>query len=160
MWQAYLVGVCWVNLRARPWTMVSLCHPAKLFSSPAACTLYFSFATCGICLGIQCSHLYLQACSVRANRLAAIKRHPALAGVGSVGWRAVLWPKGCGFNFWSGHMPVRVRTRGNQLMFLSHWCFSLSLPPPLSKSSGKKCPGVRIKKRERETSDMDWVCCG
>ena len=60
--------------------------------------------------------------------------------------------EGCGFSSQSGHRPrLHVHSPwlghvldSNQLMSLS-----LSLPLPFLLKTMKKCPGVRIKKRER-----------
>ena len=76
----------------------------------------------------------------------------ALANVAQCGVSACT-PKGCGFNFQSGHMtrlqvqsPVGEPTRGNLLKFLCHIDVSLSL------KEMKKCPWMRIKEKEkRET---------
>ena len=66
---------------------------------------------------------------------------------GSDGWTSSCKPKGHRFNSRSGHIPrlqiwspVRVRTKGNQSMFLSHINVSLllSLPPFPSVLEGKK----------------------
>ena len=72
----------------------------------------------------------------------------ALVGVAQLAGPIICTPKGCRFDFQSGHMPrlrvqalVGVRTGSNQSMFLSVSPFTLSL------KAMKKCPRVRIKKK-------------
>ena len=71
----------------------------------------------------------------------------------SVGWASSHKPKGHWFNSQSGHMP-RFQARSPAWgvreatdWCISHWCFSPSLPPPLSKSKRNKI----FKKKERES---------
>ena len=82
---------------------------------------------------------------VRDKKLSMRKIIKALASVAQLVRASFHKSKGYGFDSQSGHMPrswvqtpIRVHTRGDQLLFLSHidvsLPLSLSLPSPLSKS--------------------------
>lgn len=73
---------------------------------------------------------------------------------GLVGWRVILYTKGCKFDSWSGHMPrlwvrylVVVCTGGTQLMFFTSMFLPLPLPLSLKIYNISSCEDLKKKQK-------------